>query len=379
MSTLKKIIVSALVLLLSVSLFASGTSESSVDFSSLDFSSLSIEEIESSYEKAKTQYENQLSKVDEKLKSAFENRNVDQYLLLLELRDSLEYPVITEEITETLTERILNSTSDEEKKEISSFLYANSAYYAPRLTLSIRYESNGFVRSFTKTIVTEPGETVTLPGDTRFYSSLIKGWGITEDEVLYTPGEEIEMPYTDTTLYGILTSGISFTDSVTGYSYMTEETSAAVTVPEAPDSSYVFAGWYDTTTGKLLEGDTVEVEEGKSRSFEARWKSVTLTPGSVKYYQDNTVPADTQVTYNASFSVDGNADIAGMTFTLESNDSITVLTKSLQSRTLRSGSEGNLSYVVVLKGESGDTVSTVLTATDRDGNEWSVPVTFTIK
>lgn len=379
MNTFKKIFVITVVSLLSLSLFASGASESNVDFSSLDFSSLSIEEIESSFEKAKTQYESQKTKIDNKLEEAYSSRNVDEYLTLLELRKSLAYPVVTEEITETLTERILNTENEDEKKEIASFLYENSAYYAPSLTLTLKYESKGMTRTYTKTIVKEPGETVSLPTDTSFYSSIIKGWGITEDEVLYNPGEEIIMPYVDTTLYGILTTGISFSDDVTGYSYMTEESSADVVVPSAPDSSFVFVGWFDTQTGKEVEGDTVSVEEGESKSYKAYWKSINLNEGSVKYYSDNTVPANTQVTYNTTFTVGGNTPINGLTLTLESSDNITVLTKNQSYRTLKSGNTGSASFIIVLKGNSGESVTTTLNATDSKGNVWSIPVTFTIK
>ncbi len=379
MNTFKKIFVITVVSLLSLSLFASGASESNVDFSSLDFSTLSIEEIETSYEKAKSQYESQKAKVDNKLEEAYSSRNVDEYLTLLELRKSLAYPVITEEITETLTERILNTSNEDEKKEIASFLYENSAYYAPSLTLTLKYESNGMVRTYTKTIVKEPGETVTLPSDTSFYKSIIKGWGITEDEVLYAPGEEIEMPYVDTTLYGILTTGISFTDDVTSYSYVTEESSADVVVPSAPDSSYIFVGWFDAATGKEIDGDTVSVEEGESKSYKAYWKSITLNEGAVKYYSDNAVPSGTQVTYNTTFTVGGNTSINGLTLTLESNDDIAVLTKAQSYRTLRSGDTGSASFIIVLKGNSGESVTTTLKAVDSQGNEWTIPVTFRVK
>lgn len=379
MNTFKKIFVITVVSLLSLSLFASGASESNVDFSSLDFSTLSIEEIETNYDKAKSQYENQKAKVDNKLEEAYSSRNIDEYLTLLELRKSLAYPVITEEITETLTERILNTSNEDEKKEIASFLYENSAYYAPSLTLTLKYESNGMVRTYTKTIVKEPGETVTLPSDTSFYKSIIKGWGITENEVLYAPGEEIEMPYVDTTLYGILTTGISFTDDITGYSYVTEESSADVVVPSAPDSSYIFVGWFDAATGREVDGDIVSVEEGESKSYKACWKSVTLAEGTVKYYSDNTVPSGTQVTYNTTFTVGGNTSINGLTLTLESNDNITVLTKAQSYRTLRSGDTGSASFIIVLEGNSGESVTTTLKATDSQGNEWTIPVTFRVK
>ncbi len=378
MSTIRKALAITAVLVLSTALFASGINESKIEFSSLDLSSASVEDIKSSFEDAKSDYQSDKEKLEESISKAYRNKDVSEYLELRELYRGLEYPVITEEQTETLTERIVNSTDDEEKKSLSDFLYENSKYYHPTLTLYVKYESNGRIRSYKKTIVKEPGESVTLPTATSYYSQILNGWGITEDEVLYTPGEEITMPYTDTVLYGVLSTGISFTDSVTGYSYTTEEGSADVVVPEAPDSSYVFVGWYDST-GKEVDGDTVTVEDGESRTYKAYWKSVQLDEGSVKYYSDNTVPANTQVKYTTSVTVGGNTDIRGLTLKLEETEGLKVLTKNQSFRTLSSGDTGSASFVIVLKGNSGDIIETALTATDSDGNEWSIPVSFTVR
>ena len=377
MSTMKKIITVAVIAVVSAALFASGVSEAKLEFSSLDFSSASIEDIKSSYENAKTTYETQSEKLEESIEKAYEKRDVSEYLELRELRSALEYPVITKDITETLTERIVNSDDEEEKKEISSFLYENSSYYHPTLTLYVKYESNGRVRTWTRTIVKEPGETVTLPSDTSYYGQIIAGWGITEDEVLYQSGEEIEMPYTDTVLYAVLTTGISFTDSVTGYSYFTEEGEAEVVVPEAPDSSYIFVGWFDDR-GNEVEDETVTVEEGESVAYKAYWKSIQIDEGKVKYYSE-AVPANTQVKYSTTFTVGGNTSIKGLKLVLEETDNIKVLTANQSYRTLSSGDKGEANFTLVVKGDSGSTYETVLTATDSDGNVWSIPVSFTVK
>ncbi len=379
MSTLKKVTAVMAVLVISAALFASGINEKGVDFSSLDLSTASIEDIKSGFESAISDYKSDKEKLEESIRTAYEKRSVSEYLELRELLSGLEYPEITSEETETLVSRILSSGDEEEKSAISAFLYEYSRYYHPTLTLYISYEGNGRVRTYRKTIAVKPGETITLPSATSYYSNILKGWGITEDDVLYTPGEEITMPYSDTVLYGILSSGISFSDPVTGYTNTTEDTSADVVVPEAPDSSYVFVGWYDDSTGKEVEGDTVTVEEGESRTYTAYWKSVTLNEGSVKYYSDNTVPADTQVKYTTTLTVGGNVDVKGLTLTLAETDNLKVLTKNQSFRTLSSGDEGSASFVIVLKGSSGDIVETTLTAKDSAGNEWSVPVSFTVR
>lgn len=379
MNTIKKITAVMAVLVISAALFASAINETKVEFSSLDLSTASIEDIKSSFENALSDFKSNKEKLEKNIKSAVEKRKVSEYLELRELLSGLEYPQITSEQTETLVSRMLNTSDEDEKKAISDFLYENSLFYHPTLTLSISYEENGRSMSFKKTIAVKPGEKITLPQTTSFYSNILKGWGITKDEIVYTPGEEITMPYTDTVLYGVLSSGISFSDSVTSYSYTTEENSAEVVVPEAPDSSYIFVGWFDDSTGEEVTSDTVTVDEGKSKTYTAYWKSVTLNEGSVKYYSDNTVPADTQVKYTTTLTVGGNTDVRGLTLTLNETDNLKVLTKNQFFRTLFSGETGSASFVIVLQGSSGDTVETTLTATDSEGNEWSIPVTFTVK
>ena len=379
MNRIKKAIVISTLCLLSFALFASGAAESAVSFSSLDFSTLSADEIVSSYESAKKDYSSSLEKLNTKLEKAYEERNADEYMRLMDLRESLEYPVVTREITETLVERILNTSDEKEKSTLSDFLYENSAYYSPTLTLLLKSTEGARTRTYTRTISLKPGETVTLPSSVSYDGYILKGWGITEDEVRYTPGEEIKMPYTDTVLYGVLTSGISFSDDVTGYYYTTEENTADVVIAASPDSSYVFAGWYDTKTGEELEGDSVTVEEGESKIYKAYWKSLSFTEGSIRYYSDNTAPADTQLRYTTELTVGGNTSLRGVTITLEENEGLDVLSGGGKCRVLKSGESVNLNFVIVLKGESGDEIQTTLTATDSDGNVWSTPVTFKIK
>ncbi len=379
MNRIKKVVMTGVMCLLSFSLFASGAAESTVSFSSLDFSTLNADDIVSSYENAKNSYTSSVEKLNTKLEEAYKERDVDEYLRLIELRNALEYPVVTREITDTIVTRILNTSDEDEKNALSDFLYENSSYYSPTLTLYLKSTENGRVRTYTRSVSLKPGETLSLPSSVSYDGYILKGWGITEDEVLYTPGEEIEMPYTDTVLYGVLASGLSFSDDVSGYYYTTEETSSEVVVPSSPDSSYVFAGWYDTRTGKEIDGDSVTLEEGESRSYKAYWKSISFTEGSIRYYGDNTAPSNTQLRYTANLTVGGNMALRGVTVTLEENDSLRVLSGGGKCRTLQSGESVDLNFVIVLKGESGETIETTLRAEDADGNVWTTPVTFTVK
>ncbi len=378
MSRIKRISAFAAVMIVSLALFAGGAAERKAEFSSLDFSSASISDIEKSYEKAVSAYEETASRIEKKSLEAWEKRDVEAYLKLMEMSRALDCPIVTEEMTETLKTRLLNTSDENEREEIVSFLYDNSIYYQPVLTLTMNADSGNSSLSWTTSVSVKPGETVTLPLTASFAGKMVKGWGITKDEVKYTGGEEIKMPYDDTVLYAILADGISFSDSVTGYSFMTEEKSASVVTPDASDPSLVFSGWYDENSRKA-EGDTVTRKDGESLSYTALWKGLKFSEGSVRYYSLDSVPSGVQVLYRPSFSVGGNSELKDVTFTLENSDGVSVLDGNVKVRRLSPSDEYELEYTIVLSGESGETVSTDLTARDRDGNEWTMPVSFTIR
>lgn len=371
----RKLITFTFILLVSLScIFASGVGEDRKEFSSLDFSTESIETIKESYENAKEEYSTQKEKLIESISSAYEKRDVKEYLELKELYNSLSLPIVTEEETETLITRMVNSSNEDEKKSISEFLYESSSYYKPTLTFVVE---DG-MRRFTKTIETKPGESVEAP---EYYSTsaTLTGWGITKDEITYHSGETLIMPYTSTVLYGILTKATTFEDSLTSYYYSTED--ETVTVPElaSPSEEYVFLGWYNNR-GEELSGDTLTRSSSENLYYKAYWKALKTESYSVKYYDStDSVDANTQLRLSIDLLNEGNTTLRDLKFTLESNDSVKVVNPVLNLRRLDASGKVSLNYQIVLKGESGESVTTTLTVTDGDGNEWTSPISFTIK
>ncbi len=372
MKASKKVIYLLVALMALSSLWASGVGENKKDFASLDLKTESIETIKTSYSNALGEYNEQKTKLVNSMDEAYKKKDVKEYLTLRDLYSSLYKPTIDEEKTELLVERILNSTDENEKKEISDFLYEESSYYNPTLTFVVE-DGN---RYFTKTVMVEPGETIVSPE----YSSstaTLKGWGITKDEVTYSSNDEIVMPYTSTVLYGILTNAITFEDDVTGYYYTTEDNTTTVVNPQSPSEEYIFLGWYNN--GKKLEDDTVEREDGENLIYKAYWKALSVDSYSVKYYETTSVPQNEQVKLTLDITNEGNTSLNGLTLKLEENENVKVLSPSLKARRVNANRTVEASFVIVLTGTSGETVETNLVATDSEGNSWTTPISFTIK
>ena len=104
-----------LVLLAFSPLYASGAVEGAKDFKSLDLNTASAEEMESAWKRSIEVYNNQYSTLSDAINEAFKERNVEDYVELKALQKSLTIPVITEEETKTVVDRIEASESKEEK------------------------------------------------------------------------------------------------------------------------------------------------------------------------------------------------------------------------------------------------------------------------
>ena len=116
------LIVLALTVLVTSPLFASGATEKGTNFKELDLNTASLNDMESAWTYSVESYNSQRTSLRGAMDEAIEKRDVEDYLELRSLYNSLEYPMITKEQTETLTERILNTENQEEKDEIASFL-----------------------------------------------------------------------------------------------------------------------------------------------------------------------------------------------------------------------------------------------------------------
>lgn len=369
------LIVLALTVLVASPLFASGATEKGTNFKELDLNTASLKDMESAWTNSVENYNAQRTSLRTAMNEAMEKRDVEDYLELRSLYNSLEYPMITKEQTETLTERILNTENQEEKDEIASFLYENSAWYHPTLTFEYSVTNGNYSRSYRKSFSSVPGTTVTAPevnGDGVFL-----GWSIDGENVIYESGDEISMPYSDTVLYAIFSTGITFKDSVSGNDSYTEGTEAGVPNVETGDSNLVFLGWYDEY-GKKVDGDTVTVENGESREYTALYRGVEIGDASIRYYEDGKIPSSTQVVLSFPIKNIGNTALRNLKVSLGGED-VKVLSSSLKATLIGDESSLNASFLVYAEGEKGEEKVFTATVEDASGNVWTKDFTLTVQ
>ena len=369
------LIVLALTVLVASPLFASGATEKGTNFKELDLNTASLRDMESAWTYSVESYNAQRTSLRTAMNEAMEKRNVEDYLELRSLYNSLEYPMITKEQTETLTERILNTENQEEKDEIASFLYENSAWYHPTLTFEYSVTNGNYSRSYRKSFSAVPGTTVTAPevkGDGVFL-----GWSADGENVTYESGDEISMPYSDTVLYAIFSTGITFKDSISGNDSYTEGTEASVPVVTTEDSNLVFLGWYDEY-GKKVDGDTVTVENGKSKEYIALYRGVEIGDASIRYYEDGKIPSSTQVVLSFPIKNTGNTALRNLKVSL-GGEEVKVLSSSLKATLIGDESSLNASFLVYVEGEKGEEKVFTATVEDASGNVWTKDFTLTVQ
>ena len=369
------LIVLALTVLVTSPLFASGATEKGTNFKELDLNTASLKDMESAWTYSVESYNAQRTSLRGAMDEAIEKRDVEDYLELRSLYNSLEYPMITKEQTETLTERILNTENQEEKDEIASFLYENSAWYHPTLTFEYSVTNGNYSRSYRKSFSAVPGTTVTAPevkGD-----GVFSGWSADGENVTYESGDEISMPYSDTVLYAIFSTGITFKDSISGNDSYSEGTEASVPVVTTEDSNLVFLGWYDEY-GKKVDGDTVTVENGESREYTALYRGVEIGDASIRYYEDGKIPSSTQVVLSFPIKNIGNTALSNLKVSLGGED-IKVLSSSLKATLIGDESSLNASFLVYAEGEKGEEKVFTATVEDASGNVWTKDFTLTVQ
>ena len=369
------LIVLALTVLVTFPLFASGATEKGTNFKELDLNTASLKDMESAWTYSVESYNAQRTSLRTAMNEAMEKRDVEDYLELRSLYNSLEYPMITKEQTETLTERILNTENQEEKDEIASFLYENSAWYHPTLTFEYSVTNGNYSRSYRKSFSAVPGTTVTAPevkGDGVFL-----GWSADGENVTYESGDEISMPYSDTVLYAIFSTGITFKDSISGNDSYTEGTEASVPVVTTEDSNLVFLGWYDEY-GKKVDGDTVTVENGKSKEYIALYRGVEIGDASIRYYEDGKIPSSTQVVLSFPIKNTGNTALRNLKVSL-GGEEVKVLSSSLKATLIGDESSLNASFLVYVEGEKGEEKVFTATVEDASGNVWTKDFTLTVQ
>ena len=377
---MKKITTTLMVFALSVffvlPLFASGATEKGTNFKDLDLNTAAVKDMENAWNYSVESYSSQRTSLRTAMNEAIEKRDVEDYLELRSLYNSLEYPMITKEQTETLTARLLNTESQEEKDAMASFLYENSVWYHPTITFQYSVTNGNFSRSYTRSYSSVPGTKVTVPevkGEGVFL-----GWSTDGESVAYKSGEEITMPYSDTVLYALFSTGITFKDSVSGNDTYVEGTEASVPdVVVTEDSGLVFLGWYDQY-GKKIDGDTVTVENGRSKEYTALYKGVEIGEASIRYYEDGKIPSSTQVVLSFPIKNIGNTALRNLKVSLSGED-VKVLSSSFDATLIGDESSLNASFLVYADGEKGEEKVFKATVEDSSGNVWTEDFTFVIQ
>ena len=377
---MKKITTTLMVLALFVffvlPLFASGATEKGTNFKDLDLNTAVVKDMENAWNYSVESYSSQRTSLRTAMNEAIEKRDVEDYLELRSLYNSLEYPMITKEQTETLTARMLNTESQEEKDAMASFLYENSVWYHPTITFQYSVTNGNFSRSYTRSYSLVPGTKVTVPevkGEGVFL-----GWSTDGESVAYKSGEEITMPYSDTVLYALFSTGITFKDSVSGNDTYVEGTEASVPdVVVTEDSGLVFLGWYDQY-GKKIDGDTVTVENGRSKEYTALYKGVEIGEASIRYYEDGKIPSSTQVVLSFPIKNIGNTALRNLKVSLSGED-VKVLSSSFDATLIGDESSLNASFLVYADGEKGEEKVFKATVEDSSGNVWTEDFTFVIQ
>ena len=377
---MKKITTTLMVLALSVffvlPLFASGATEKGTNFKDLDLNTAAVKDMENAWNYSVESYSSQRTSLRTAMNEAIEKRDVEDYFELRSLYNSLEYPMITKEQTETLTARMLSTESQEEKDAIASFLYENSVWYHPTITFQYSVTNGNFSRSYTRSYSSVPGTKVTVPevkGEGVFL-----GWSTDGESVAYKSGEEITMPYSDTVLYALFSTGITFKDSVSGNDTYVEGTEASVPdVVVTEDSGLVFLGWYDQY-GKKIDGDTVTVENGRNKEYTALYKGVEIGEASIRYYEDGKIPSSTQVVLSFPIKNIGNTALRNLKVSLSGED-VKVLSSSFDATLIGDESSLNASFLVYTDGEKGEEKVFKATVEDSSGNVWTEDFTFVIQ
>lgn len=384
----KKTLLVLLILVLSFStVFASSANELYQEFST-KIESSDLRGAIDTYSSLKDRSQSEMQSASKSMDKAWKKGNME---LFLEARDEMNN-LYSYDITKEQSDALLALIVEEDEEQALSdakWLYENSSYYSPTLSLDYSVNGDGYSYSYTSSVCIEPGSDVMLPDQESIGANANKlgylaGWGVTENEVIYAPGETIKMPLTDQTLYAIWQNSVSFTDSKTNLDQMNENVKEGdeIQIPQlsATEDGSVFIGWYDATTGEFL-GPEEEVYKvrGNGAKFSAIYADLAI--GNVKTSPYSTLPRNTQVTLSFTVENTGDEDMDNLTVKIESSDaSLSVLTDELYFRRLPAGCTGSVSTKVVYTGsESSRSIPLTITVTDENNNSWSESFSLTSK
>ncbi|MDY0288728.1 MAG: hypothetical protein RBR15_07890 [Sphaerochaeta sp.] len=375
------------------------------DVEAIDYQNQSLESIKSVYDK----FDDALTRdVQQARKDMFEARGKGDLPYFREAYTRLENLKTLRmkgEESNLLLGRIM-AESEPKRGEYASWLYQRSGSYNPLLTLDFSAQGENFRYSYRQQIQKEPLSEVVLPDYTQLRTDssqvgILKGWGLTPDELTYKAGETIPMPYTSQTLHAIWGSGVRFVDGTKETFYEDVEAGSEVVVPtpSTTDPSAIFVGWYDRGSNTLLTDKESYTVVGKGALFEPLWRSMQIPAVEPLYYPKDALPKRTQLAVGFLMQNTGNLDLNGLEATLHTESPyVTMLVDRLalghlsanryatnNSRfsttgplAMRSG-YNTFRFVIADNAPSRASIPFVLTISDARGNSWSLPVEFMVE
>lgn len=374
----------------------------SMDFSQEDVDSI-IQAYDDFYERIEKIAENALKDMEK----ARSKGDVGAYREAFDRYSAMTEYAMGKEETDRLLSRILEEPADK-RTEYADWLYRRSRYYRPTLTIDFSVDGDTYHYSYAQKLRQAPGTQITLPdlSNMRINTShigMLAGWGITPDEATYAPGETISMPVTDQTLYAIWTNAVRFSDAITEtvveHEGVKEGDIVPVPVIESPADSFRFIGWYDRTTGTLLDNESEYTVKGKGAVFEGLWKQLSVEAISPLYYGFDRLPTNTQLAVGFSLANGGNTNLRNIEATLTTvSPHVKILCDTVMVRDIPagrhrtnnsrfatstqqaiSGSSNTFRIVIDEATPKGTPISFTLTFTDHDGQTWSSQVSFTTR
>lgn len=386
MRTNRIVSILALLALSSSLVFASSAKSLWTDFeSALD--SDDVEAAIESYDRLQEKIDDEMDDLMGDIQKAYQKNDGRLYRNAVADMRTLESYSISSEDTDAMLRAIVNSDS-ENATEWAAWLYDNSRYYHPTLTLSTDVSSTGYRQSYRRSLSVEPGSDVTLPSSMDVNPSaagVLVGWGITPDEVTYEAGATIQMPYTDQTLYAIYQSQVVFSDNGNDSVFTDVEDGDVIEIPSpAVSDGAIFEGWYDRLSGQYLAPDETEYTvKGMGASFEALYTSLEATGLETGHYDVDRIPTGVQIPLTVTVENTGSEDLASIDIEVASDSEyVTLMNTSAHARRLDAGSRLRVrgtQLVVSSSCPTGTQIPISVTMTDSEGNAFTSTFNLTTR
>ena len=341
------------------------------------------------YDRMQEALEDERSSIGKDISKAIDKNDRVLYRNAVSDLRSLDAYTLTSADTDALLTAIVNSDSGE-AQEWALWLYENSSYYHPVLTLCADASADSYSRTYRKSVSYAPGTEVTLPssaGENARYSGVLIGWGITPDEVTYEPGETILMPYTDQSLYAIFRSQVVFSDSESSDDTVFTDVKEGdvIQVPVPSDSQdAIFEGWYDRLSGQYIApGETEYTVRGMGARFEALYVKLEASELECGHYDVNRIPTGVQLPLTFTLSNSGSEDLSGVSITVSSDSEYArLMNTEAYMRNMYAGQDYTLTgtrLVVSRDCPSGSQLPVTVTMTDSEGRSFTSTFTLTVK